>query len=105
MSETGTTSSVSTREVRVGASTGLHARPAALLVKAAGALPVKVTLARPGQPGVDCRSMLAVLALGVGHGETVVLSADGDGAQDAVDALAALVERDHDGDETPGGGA
>lgn len=84
------------REVRVGAATGLHARPAAILVKAAGTVPAKVTLGRPGQPGVDCRSMLAVLALGVGHGETVVLSAQGEGAQDAVDTLAVLVERDHD---------
>lgn len=85
-----------TREVTVGAATGLHARPAALLVKAAGAQPVRVTLSRPGGSPVDCRSMLQVLALGVGHGETVVLTATGDGAHEAVDALADLVARDHD---------
>ena len=84
------------REARVGASTGLHARPAALLVKAAGGLPVKVTIGRPGGPAVDCRSMLQVLALGVGHGETVVLSAEGEGAQTCVEELAGLVELDHD---------
>lgn len=94
MSDTTTTAS---RTVTVGASTGLHARPAALLVKAAGALPVKVTIGRPGGPAVDCRSMLQVLALGVRHGETVVLSAEGDGAQTCVDMLAGLVELDHDG--------
>lgn len=91
-----TTATTVSREVRVGAATGLHARPAALLVKAAGGLPVKVTLARQDGKQVDCRSMLAVLALGVGHGETVVLSAEGEGAAAAVDALAELVARDHD---------
>ena len=84
------------REVTVGAATGLHARPAALLVKAAGTLPVRVTLSRPGGSPVDCRSMLQVLALGVGHGETVVLTAVGDGARQAVDTLADLVAHDHD---------
>ena len=85
-----------TREARVGATTGLHARPAALLVKAAGAPPVKVTSGRPGGQAVDCRSMLQVLALGIKHGETVVLSAEGEGAQTSVDMLAGLVELDHD---------
>ena len=90
-----TTTSVS-REVTVGAATGLHARPAALLVKAAGAMPVKVTVGRPGGPAVDCRSMLQVLALGVAHGETVVLTAGGEAARTCVDLLAELVARDHD---------
>lgn len=85
-----------TREVTVGAATGLHARPAALLVKAAGALPVKVTIGRPDGPAVDCRSLLQVLALGVSHGETVVLTAGGEGAREAVGTLADLVARDHD---------
>jgi phosphocarrier protein HPr len=84
------------REVTVGAATGLHARPAALLVKAATVQPARVTLSRPGGTPVDCRSLLQVLALGVGHGETVVLTATGDGAREAVDALADLVVHDHD---------
>jgi phosphocarrier protein HPr len=87
------------RTVVVGARAGLHARPAALFVQAATRLPVKVTVARDGRPPVDARSLLSVLALGAGHGDSVVLSADGDGAEAAVDELALLVASDLDTQE------
>ncbi|SOD60719.1 phosphocarrier protein [Streptomyces zhaozhouensis] len=79
------------RTVAIGAAGGLHARPAALLVQAAANQPVPVTLAREGGDPVDARSLLSVLALGAGHGERVVLAAEGEGAEAAVEALAALV--------------
>ncbi|GAA3875015.1 HPr family phosphocarrier protein [Streptomyces sedi] len=79
------------RTVAIGAASGLHARPAALLVQAASRQPVPVTLAREGGEPVDARSLLSVLALGAAHGERVVLAAEGDGAEAAVEELAALV--------------
>lgn len=85
--------------VVIGSRTGLHARPASLLVQAAARQPVKVTLARNGQPPVDARSLLSVLALGARHGDSVVLSAEGEGAETAVAELAALVARDLDAKE------
>jgi phosphocarrier protein HPr len=84
------------RTVVVGARTGLHARPAALFVQAATRLPVKVTVAREGSPPVDARSLLSVLSLGAKHGDTVVLSAGGEGAEAAVEELAQLVASDLD---------
>lgn len=87
------------RTVVVGARTGLHARPAALFVQAATRLPVKVTVARDGRPPVDSRSLLSVLALGARHGDSVVLSAEGDGAETAVEELAQLVASDLDAKE------
>ncbi|MFE6702388.1 HPr family phosphocarrier protein [Streptomyces sp. NPDC057718] len=80
--------------VAIASRSGLHARPASLFVKAAARQPVKVTIAREGRDPVDARSMLAVLALAVPHGETVVLSAEGDGAQAAVEELAELLAQD-----------
>ncbi|MFE7142383.1 HPr family phosphocarrier protein [Streptomyces sp. NPDC057644] len=82
--------------VAIASRSGLHARPASLFVKAAARQPVKVTIAREGRDPVDARSMLAVLALAVPHGETVVLSAEGDGAQAAVEELAELLAQDLD---------
>jgi phosphocarrier protein HPr len=45
---------------------------------------------------VDANSILAVMGLGARHGERVVLQADGDGADDALDRLAALLSQDLD---------
>lgn len=85
------------RVVRVGSRSGLHARPAAIFCRAAGEQPVAVRIGRQGQASVDARSILAVLALGVTCGEQVVVQAeDGDRAEQVLDELAALLERDLD---------
>lgn len=45
--------------------------------------------------------MLGVLSLGVVQGTEVTLEAEGPGAEEALDALAALLARDLDADEAP----
>lgn len=87
------------RRVTVASSVGLHARPAALFTQAAAKVPVPVTIAKPGEEPVDAKSILMVLTLGVGHAEDVVLSAEGDGADEALDELVALLEQDLDAPE------
>ncbi|MFE2989728.1 HPr family phosphocarrier protein [Streptomyces sp. NPDC059262] len=87
------------RTVVIGSRTGLHARPASVFVQAASKQPVKVTVAREGQSPVDARSLLSVLALAVKHGDSVVLAAEGDGADAAIDELAALMATDLDARE------
>jgi phosphocarrier protein HPr len=84
------------RRVKVGSKVGLHARPAAMFVQAAAKQPVKVTIAKGGGDPVDARSILSVLALDARGGDEVVLAAEGDGADQALDELAALVARDLD---------
>ena len=84
------------RRVVVGSKVGLHARPAALFVQAAAKQPVKVTIAKGGKDPVDARSILAVLGLDARGGEEVVLAAEGDGADEALDALVQVVQTDHD---------
>ena len=84
------------RRVVIGSKVGLHARPAAMFVQAAAKQPVKVTIAKSGGDPVDARSILSVLALDARGGDEVVLTADGDGADQALDELAALVARDLD---------
>ncbi|MDG6109680.1 HPr family phosphocarrier protein [Dactylosporangium aurantiacum] len=88
-----------TRTVAVGSASGLHARPAALFVAAAAEQPVQVTIRTGEKKPVPARSMLSVLSLGAKKGTEVTLEADGDGAQDAVDTLAALLERDLDAED------
>ena len=45
---------------------------------------------------MDATSILGVMALGAKHGEEVVLSAEGEGADEALDQLVELLSRDLD---------
>jgi phosphocarrier protein len=87
------------RTVTIGSSVGLHARPASLFVRAATATGLHVTIARDGaepDSAVEAASILAVMGLGARHGERMVLRAEGDGADEALDRLADLLARDLD---------
>ena len=53
-------------------------------------------MAEEGGNPVDAKSILMVMALGAKHGETVTLTAEGDGADAALDSLVALLSRDLD---------
>jgi phosphocarrier protein len=89
----------------VGSASGLHARPAAIFVKAAAAQPVRVRAIVDGKKPANAASMLAVLALGATQGTTVTLEADDDDAGDgrqAVDELAELLARDLDAEPDDG---
>lgn len=90
---------MSQRTVMIASSVGLHARPAALFVQAATATGLAVLIGRPGDQPMDARSILGVMALGARHGEEVVLTADGEGADAALDELVALLSRDLDAEE------
>jgi phosphocarrier protein HPr len=83
------------REVKVGSQVGLHARPAALVAKAAAEAPVPIMIAKDGDP-VNAASLLSLLTLGAGHGDVVTLSAEGEQAEAALEELAALIATDLD---------
>ncbi|MFC4061568.1 HPr family phosphocarrier protein [Planomonospora corallina] len=87
------------RTVAIASRTGLHARPAKLFVQAAQAQGVPVRIRVGDGRAVPATSMLAVLALGAGHGAEVVLEAEGPGADAALDVLAGLLSRDLDAEE------
>lgn len=93
---TGGIGAMTTRTVKIGSSVGLHARPAALFVKAVNEGAVPVTICRPGGEPAPANSMLAIMALGAMHGDTVELSCDAEGAERVLDALVSLLERDLD---------
>lgn len=87
------------RTATIASRSGLHARPAAIFAEAAGDQPVDVTIAKAGTPAedaVDASSILSLMTLGAEKGEVVVLRAEGDGADTALDALVTLLETDLD---------
>jgi phosphocarrier protein len=87
---------MSERTVIVASSVGLHARPASLFSQAAAKTGVVVTITSAAGKSVNAASILGVLSLGVGHGEQVTLSSDAEGADAALDQLAALLATDLD---------
>jgi phosphocarrier protein len=85
-----------TRTVTIASSVGLHARPAALFVEAASNTGLDIEIGRPGEDAVDATSILGVMALGAKYGEEVALTAEGEGADAALDQLVELLSRDLD---------
>lgn len=79
------------RRVTVAIAEGLHARPAALFVKLAGEQPATVTIRKDGGEPVATNSILGIMTLGGRLGDEVVLEADGDGAEESLDALAGFL--------------
>jgi phosphocarrier protein HPr len=79
------------RTVVVGSSVGLHARPASVFVQAVVTTGAKVTLTTADGTAVNAASILSVLALGIPHGASVTLASEN---EEAVDSLAALLEKD-----------
>jgi phosphocarrier protein HPr len=92
-----------TQTAVIGSATGLHARPAALFVKAATTAPVKVRISVDGKKPVNAASMLGVLSLGALQGTTVTLETDDDtpDAEAAIASLVALLSQDLDATEVP----
>jgi phosphocarrier protein len=82
---------VAERKVTVESEVGLHARPAATFVQTAAKAGIDVTIAKlgGGQP-VNAKSILSVLALDVRQGDTIVIKAVGEGADELLDRLAAI---------------
>lgn len=87
---------MSERRVTVASKVGIHARPAALLAKTAAAQPVVVTIRKEGDEPVEAGSILGLMTLGASFGDEVILAAEGEGAEAALDEVAKLVATDMD---------
>lgn len=90
---------MASRDVVVASAVGLHARPASIFVQQATATGLPIKVAKQGGDPVDARSILMVLGLGVHQGQTVTLTAEGDGAEAALDDLVTLLSRDLDSEK------
>lgn len=79
------------RTVAITNKRGLHARASAKFVTMASELPCEVRVAKDGDSVVGT-SIMGLMMLGAAMGDSVTISAEGDGAEDAVGKLAQLVE-------------
>ena len=80
------------KECTVQNKMGLHARPAALIVKTANAFRCDVTLLKDGQ-SVNGKSIMGVLMLAAAKGSTIQVKTEGEQAKECLDAIAALFDK------------
>jgi len=71
---------------------GLHARPAAEIVKVAAKYKAEITISRDDLE-VNGKSIMGVMMLAAEQGSTIQLKADGPDAEQAIEAIADLVAR------------
>ncbi len=83
---------VQVRTVKIRNPMGLHARPAAEMVKLAGRFQAQITIEKEGLE-VNGKSIMGVLMLAAEQGSEMTIRGEGPDAADAVDALVGLVDR------------
>ena len=83
------------RETTVGPEEGLHARPAAEFVKKAKQFDAEITVAK-GDKEANAKSSMKIMTLAAKKGDEIVIRAEGEDAEEAVEALADLIsENEH----------
>ncbi len=83
---------VAERETTVGPEEGLHARPAAQFVKTAKQFSSEILVIK-GEKKANAKSVLKITGLAK-KGERIIIRAEGEDAEEAVDALAELISAD-----------
>ena len=65
---------------------GIHARPAAQFVKTASGFDCEIRVEKDGEE-VDGKSIMGLMMLAAGHGSVITVTAEGDDAEAALDAI------------------
>jgi len=79
------------RTVKIVNELGLHARAATKLVQLASKFPCDLTLTKDGHE-VNGKSIMGVLMLVASKGSIITIKANGDRAEEAINAIAQLVD-------------
>ena len=78
------------RELTVNNPSGLHARPATMLVKKASSFYSEVYIEFKGKKA-NVKSLIGVLSLGITKGSPIIIQANGTDEKEAVDELYDLI--------------
>ena len=81
------------KEVEVRCESGLHNKQATFFVQKANEFDSNIWLESENRK-MNAKSLLGIMSLGIVTGTAVTLSADGSDAEDAVNALDKLLQRD-----------
>ncbi len=81
------------KKTEIGPEEGLHARPAAEFVKKAKQFSAEITVIK-GEREANAKSSMKIMTLGAKKGDEIVIRAQGDDAEEAVEALVELISKD-----------
>ena len=81
------------KDFNVIAETGIHARPATLLVQTASKFNSDINLEYKGK-SVNLESIMGVMSLGVGQGSDVTITAEGTDEAEAIAAIAETMQKE-----------
>ncbi|MCM3603509.1 MULTISPECIES: phosphocarrier protein HPr [Robertmurraya] len=81
------------KQFKIIAETGIHARPATLLVQAASKFDSDINLEYKGKK-VNLKSIMGVMSLGVGQGADITISAVGGDEQEALASLEETLKKE-----------
>ena len=79
------------KEFHIIVETGIHARPATLLVQAASKFGSDINLEYNGK-SVNLKSIMGVMSLGVGQGADVTIKTEGDDEEAACEAVSKFMQ-------------
>ena len=79
------------RDIVINNASGLHARPATFFIQKANSFPCSIWIEKDDRK-VNAKSLLGVLSMGIAKGMSVTLVADGQGEEDAIQGLVALID-------------
>ncbi|MCM3767412.1 MULTISPECIES: phosphocarrier protein HPr [Bacillaceae] len=81
------------KQFTVIADTGIHARPATLLVQTASRFDSDINLEYKGKT-VNLKSIMGVMSLGIGKGADIKITAEGGDAEEALTGLEELMKKE-----------
>ncbi|EWG11734.1 MULTISPECIES: phosphocarrier protein HPr [Bacillales] len=81
------------KQFKVTAETGIHARPATMLVQAASKFDSEIHLEYK-EKKVNLKSIMGVMSLGVGQGADITIIAEGSDEQDALNSLEETLKKE-----------
>ena len=84
---------MASKDFHVVAETGIHARPATLLVQTASKFASDITLEYKGK-SVNLKSIMGVMSLGVGKDAEITIYADGSDESDAIQAISDVLSKE-----------
>ncbi|MFC4404899.1 phosphocarrier protein HPr [Gracilibacillus xinjiangensis] len=79
------------KTVTITDETGVHARPATVLVNKAGSFSSEMTLEYNGK-SINLKSIMGVMSLGIPQGAQIKIIAEGSDEQEAVDAVVDVIK-------------
>lgn len=79
------------KEVTLEGISGIHARPAAVLVKESSKYSSNIEIIKDGQE-YNAKSIMSVLSMGIVKGDKIIIKAEGEDEKEAVESLVYLIK-------------